>query len=388
MKIAFIGCGFVADFYMQTLKYYPHLELVTVFDRNPKRLKQFSNYYNINYAKNIDEILLNDEIKLVLNLTNPREHFNIIKKCLLKGKNVYSEKPLAMDYEEAKYLYQLAKKNKLKLVSAPSSVLSLTAQTIRSALEKKTIGDVKLVYANFDAGMTHKMKLTKWKSVSGALWPALDEFETGCTYQHAGYFLTWLFEYFGEAYKVTSFAKCIFPEKGVGVKISTPDFSVGCIEYKKVIAKVTLSVVAPLDRSLTIIGDKGVLYVPDIRNDQSPVYVKNIPPNKFESALEYRVNHFKLKLENLINWFPWSWGAQFRLYKKYPFINQISNKSSGRFKPVDFCNGPSELVMSINENRECRLSSRMALNVNEIIEVLQYPDRFKGSKTLLSPFVK
>ena len=52
-----------------------------------------------------------------------------------------------------------------------------------------------------------------------------------------------------------------------GSKIVTPDFSVGCIEYKDVIARVTLSVVAPLDRSLLIVGDKGNLLVPDIRDD-------------------------------------------------------------------------------------------------------------------------
>ena len=160
-----------------------------------------------------------------------------------------------------------------------------------------------MVYANFDAGMTHTMKPWNWKSKSGALWPALDEFETGCTFQHAGYFLTWLFSFFGPAKRVTAFSHCLFKDKGVNKIINTPDFSTGCIEYEDVIARVTLSVVSSLDRSLTIIGTKGVLYVPDIRNDNSPVYFKNIPPLRLESALEYRINHLRLKLENLINFF-------------------------------------------------------------------------------------
>ena len=46
------------------------------------------------------------------------------------------------------------------------------------------------------------------------------------------------------------------------------------------------------------------------------------------------------------------------------------------------------MVDSIVENRDCKLSSKMALNVNEILEVLQYPKRFNSEKRLLSPFLK
>ena len=49
---------------------------------------------------------------------------------------------------------------------------------------------------------------------SGALWPALDEFEVGCTYQHAGYFLTWLYNFL-VLLKVHSFSKCLFENKNV-----------------------------------------------------------------------------------------------------------------------------------------------------------------------------
>ena len=58
--------------------------------------------------------------------------------------------------------------------------------------------------------------------------------------------------------------------------------------------------------------------------------------------------------------------------------------SSGNYKPVDFCNGPAELVDSIEEKRDCVLSPEMALNITEIIEILQYPEKFKNKKELLS----
>ena len=127
-------------------------------------------------------------------------------------------------------------------------------------------------------------------------------FETGCI-STCGHILTWLYNFFGPATKVTSFAKCLFNDKDVSKKITTPDFSIGCVEYGNIVARVTNSIIAPLDRSLTLIGSEGILYVPDIRNDNCPIYYKKTPPGDLENALEYRINHFKLKLENLLIFF-------------------------------------------------------------------------------------
>ena len=387
MQIAIIGCGFVSDFYMNTIKYYPQLELNSVYDKDKKRLEKFKNFYSVRVEESLEKILNNKNVELIINLTNPSEHYKVIKACLKHNKHVYSEKPLGMDFKEAKELFSLAKIKKLKLASAPCSVLSVASQTVQKALLEKKIGKVKLVYANFDAGMTHKFNLSSWKNPSGAFWPALDEFKTGCTYEHAGYFLTWLHSFFGDAYKVHAYSKCLFPDKGVGSKILTPDFSVGCIEYKDVIARVTLSIVAPLDRSLLIVGDKGNILVPDIRDDHSSVYIRTNPLNKLESALEYRINFQKKRFEKFFNFFPWNWGHDWRFYKKLSFIKKEKQIISSKYKPVDFCKGPAEVVDSIIENRDCKLSSKMALNVNEILEVLQYPKRFNSEKKLLSPFL-
>ena len=384
MNVAFIGCGFVADFYMATIHHYKQLNLIKVYDKNKERLKQFCDYYGVNPVKSVNEILKDDKIELIINLTNPKEHFNVNYRSLKNNKHVYTEKPLSMNFKDAKYLYDFAKTKKLKLSSAPSSVLNKVSKTVEVALKENKIGNVRLVYANFDAGMTHKMKPWNWSTPSGAFWPAQDEFETGCTYEHAGYLLTWLYQFFGPAKSVMSFSKCLLKDKDIKTKLDTPDFSVGCIEYKNVVARVTLSIVAPLDRSMTIVGTEGILYVPDVRNDNSSVYIKKIPSSKLEAALEYRIDHYKSKFENIINFFPWNWGNRWRFLKNYPLIKKTKEVSSGSYKPVDFCNGPAELVDSIEEKRDCILSPEMALNTTEIIEMLQYPEKFKNKKNLLS----
>ena len=165
-------------------------------------------------------------------------------------------------------------------------MLSETAQTVWKALREGAIGRVRLVYANFDDGMiAPKLSPWSWTNESGVPWPAKDEFEVGCTYEHAGYVLTWLAAFFGPATKVTSFASCLITDKGIAVDVMAPDFTVGCIEYPGgVVARVTCGLVAPKDKSLTIIGDDGILSIANVRNDVCPVYVRSIPAGRWRGG--------------------------------------------------------------------------------------------------------
>ena len=139
MNIAIIGCGFVADFYMKTLKNYKQLNLIKVFDKDKKRLIKFCSYYGLEKAKDFREILNDKDINIILNLTNPRDHYNVNKQCLMSNKHVYSEKPLSMNFKDSKELFFLAKRKKLKLASAPSSVLNLTARTLKKFIDEKKL---------------------------------------------------------------------------------------------------------------------------------------------------------------------------------------------------------------------------------------------------------
>ena len=82
-----------------------------------------------------------------------------------------------------------------------------------------------------------------------------------------------------------------------------PDFSVASIEYQNgIVARVTCSIVAPIDKSLTIIGEDGVLEVANVRHDASPVYFRHIPGNGWRAGAERRLNLLREWLEGKMNW--------------------------------------------------------------------------------------
>ncbi len=386
MNIAIIGCGYVAELYAKTLKYYPKLTLAGVFDNNPTNLQSFCRRWKAKPYESLEYAVNDPSTQLVLNLTNPRSHHEVTKCCLEAGKHVYSEKPLAMTSEQAKELVVLADQKGLYLGAAPCSVLSETAQTMWKALKDKVIGRPRLVYAEFDDGLIAPTQSPwNWRNECGVAWPAKDEFEVGCTYEHAGYVLTWLAAFFGPAKTVTAFASCQLPDKGIPVDVMAPDFSVGCIEYAEgVVARVTCGLVAPRNKSLTIVGDNGVLWTNNVRDDAGPVYVRQIPSSRVHAAIERRLNTFRNWLESRFN-APFL-GEEWHFGQKYAFARKPTGRVLRGTKPVDFCRGPAELAEAILQRRPCRLSSHLGLHITELVEALQYPERFGGKRKLESTF--
>jgi predicted dehydrogenase len=379
MNIAIVGCGYVAESYAKTLGNYPELDLIGAYDHNDRNLLAFSNRWSVPTYLSLELLLDDPSVELVLNLTNPRSHYELTKRCVAAGKHVYSEKPLAMDAAAARELVDLARRKNVYLASAPCSMLSETAQSVWLALREGVIGRVRLVYANFDDGMiAPKMSPWSWTNESGVPWPAKDEFEVGCTYEHAGYVLTWLAAFFGPATKVTSFAACLIQDKGVAVDSMAPDFTVGCVEYSGVVARVTCGLVAPRDKSLTIIGDDGILSVANVRNDVCPVYVRSIPPRRWRAAIERRVNALLRRVPG--------WDREWHIWSRLPMARKPPPRLLGGEKPVDFCRGPAEMAHAIRHKRPCRLSPELGWHITELIERLQFPEKFGSNREMVSRF--
>ena len=366
MRIAIVGCGFVADFYMQSLPQYPILELAAITDRDPSRLARFAAHHRLSCVKNsLDEILADPSIELVLNLTNPDSHYPVSLACLQHGKHVYSEKPLAMQIAQARELYELAQSKGLRIASAPCNVLSETAQSMWKALREGVVGPVKLVYAEMDDGLVHKMPYRKWRSASGHYWPYKDEFEVGCTLEHAGYYVTWLTAFFGPAVSVTAYSSCLYPDKETDVPLNreAPDFSVACIRFASgVVARLTCSIIAPRDQHFRFFGDSGILYVDDSWDYRAPVHIKR---------------WFNIRRKMIVS----------PIARTYPLLKfDRAGKPTRGANPMEFCRGPAEIAAAIAQGRESHLPADYCLHNNEIVLAIQYATENSATYHLTTSF--
>jgi predicted dehydrogenase len=359
MKIAIIGTGFVADYYMTTLANHPQLVLGGVYDRDPARLKQFAEYYKVAIYPDFDAILADQQLGLVVNLTTPENHYSLSKQALEAGKHVYCEKPLAMRYEEAAELVAIAERQNLILASAPANALSDAHRLVASTLG--SIGKPRLVYAEMEDGPVFRANWQQWRSVSGARWPGPHELEVGCTLEHAGYALSWLVSLFGPVESLSAFSALTFPDKGPGTETIAvaPDFSVGCLMFRSgVIARLTCGLAAPRDRSLTILGDKGTLAVSDLWDHRSPVYL--------EIAAEGRTLRTKLaerleaRLKRFLPWKPLP--GRKLVYERSATLAKLPSYPS----QIDFAGGIAAQADAIEQGTPLFSSGKVALHITEL----------------------
>lgn len=364
--VAIVGCGFVADYYMATLAAYPWIRVAGVFDMDQARLDIFSSYYRLNKYGSFDELLGDSRVSIVINLTNPRSHYEISRRCLEAGRHVYSEKPLAMSYEDSESLVALAESRGLMISSAPCSLLGNAAQTLWRGVRDRVVGDVRLVYAELDDGMVHLMPYKRWHSMSGAPWPYKDEFETGCTLEHAGYCLSWLVAIFGHVKTVTAYSDCLIPDKVEGMLLDppdTPDFSAGLLKFESgVVARLTTTIVGPHDHSIRMMGYRGVMEIDDCWFNDSKVYIRKLHTIRRKTFL-----------------------SPFRSVLRVPGTPRRKLVNTGGNR-MDYAAGVAELAEALLQGRSCRLSPRFSLHVTEVSLALQGAGTIAGTYATRSRF--
>lgn len=355
-SVSIIGCGFVADLYMRSFATFPHVTVTRVFDKDADRLNAFCDYWNLPKATSLDA-LLEDAPKgsLILNLTNPSSHQKINAACLNAGHHVYSEKPLAMSMDDAKSLNTLAKEKGLMMASAPCSALGEAAQTLGKALRDQTAGTPRLIYAELDDGFIPQAPFQQWRSESGAPWPAEDEFQVGCTLEHAGYYLSWLIAWFGSVRRVVAASAEVLPSKDPSGQ-GTPDVSVATLFFENgPVVRLTCSIVAPHDHQIRIIGDEGVLTVKKAWDNSAPV--------KFYRRLRIR----RRLLESPL-------GRKIKLGKTtHPKVGRWGAAS------MNFALGPVEMLQAIEDKTQSRLSGDFALHLNEVTLAIQNAGDSQGA---------
>ncbi|MGB3556491.1 MAG: Gfo/Idh/MocA family oxidoreductase [Jannaschia sp.] len=277
MKIGIIGCGYVFDHYMATRAKHPGLEIAGVADIDAARLKRATEFYGLTAYDSVAALLADPDIPVIANFTSIEAHYETTRAALEAGKHVYSEKPLVMAMDRARELMELAASKGLHLTCAPSNALGPTSQTMWKAVRDGAVGDVRMVYAEFDDNPIYLMSPEGWRSRSGAPWPYLHEYEMGCTWEHVGYHLTWMCAIFGPVRAVTAFSKVTVPDKTDQPldPADTPDFSVACLDFESgVVGRVTCSIAAPYDHRMRIVGKDGMIHADTYRHYHCPVKIE------------------------------------------------------------------------------------------------------------------
>lgn len=139
LGIGIVGCGVISDIYLRNAARFAQLSLRAVADLRPEAAQAKARAHGID-ALTPEALMARDDIDIVVNLTVPAAHLQVGLAALRAGKHVYSEKPLAVDGDEARQLADLAAARGLRVGCAPDTFLGGAHQTARALLDAGAIG--------------------------------------------------------------------------------------------------------------------------------------------------------------------------------------------------------------------------------------------------------
>lgn len=383
MRIALVGCGFVFDIYMRTLRAHPELKVLGVFDRDYSRAAAVNTHYGFPIYETLEEVLGDPDVDAVVNLTNIESHFDVSRRALQAGKHVYSEKPITKSLDETRELFAIAAQHGVRLYAAPCNIYSDSVRTMLCAAEAGAIGEPLLVYAELDDNPIHHMGFENIKSPTGAPWPLREEVLEGCTFEHLGYHLVWICALLGPATSVTAFSTELIEGKAEDLPslIGTPDYSVANLQFASgAVARITCSVVAPRDHRMRIIGRDGELRTDGYRQYRAPVHLerfssRSLSARKFRTLRTHPIlgRAFGIGGRRIRLLRNWKSSAVERGYLVAPNWKQRVTEAIRRREVYaqDKFAGVAEMAKEIKEGRPQFLSPDFLLHLNELTLLIQ-----------------
>ncbi len=264
LGVGILGCGNISTTYFSLSPLFKGIRVLACADLNPAAAEAKAKEYGVK-AQTVEELLANDEIDVIVNLTIPDAHFPVSKAILEAGKHVYSEKPLTVTLEEGKQLQALAKSKGLAVGCAPDTFLGGAHQLARAYIDGGGVGRI-------TSGTCHVMSpgMEMWHPNPGFFFlngggPILDL---------GPYYIANLINFLGPVKRVAALTSMANktrtvtsePLNGTIIPVETPTNIHALLEFSEG-ATITLSaswdVWSHRHANMELYGTEGSIYVPD-----------------------------------------------------------------------------------------------------------------------------
>ena len=145
-----VGAGGIAHKFADAVNHIDNAKLQAVASTNLQRAKDFAQKYSIPYHyDSYEQLFSNDSVDVVYVATTHNFHCNNTLDALKAKKHVLCEKPMAVNASQVKQMINLAQSNKVFLMEAMWTRFLPMMAEVRDIIEKGTIGQPQLLYADF-----------------------------------------------------------------------------------------------------------------------------------------------------------------------------------------------------------------------------------------------
>ena len=161
-QIAVIGFGYWGKNLVRIFHQLGALRLIC--DTNPSRAEVArANYPGVDFCDNLEQVLTNDAIDAVVIASPAVTHYELAKAALLSGKDVFVEKPLALDVSAGKELVDLAADQQRVLMVGHILQYHPAIHKLHEMTQSGELGRIEYLYSN-------RLNIGKFRNEENILW--------------------------------------------------------------------------------------------------------------------------------------------------------------------------------------------------------------------------
>ena len=277
VRAGVVGCGTISPAYFNGCKPYAVIEIVACADMVPEIAQERASEFAIPKACTVDQLLADDSIDIVVNLTVPKAHAEVNLAGIAAGKSVHCEKPLAVNRADGARTLEAAEENGVRVGCAPDTFLGGGIQTCRKLIDDGWIG-LPVAATAFMVSRGHE----RWHPAPDFFY----EIGGGPMLDMGPYYLTALVNLLGPVGRVCGSARATFAERlitregpryGDKIPVETPTHLAGTLDFASgAIGTMIMSfdVWSHHLPRIEIYGSEGSLSVPDPNGFDGPVFIQ------------------------------------------------------------------------------------------------------------------
>jgi UDP-2-acetamido-3-amino-2,3-dideoxy-glucuronate N-acetyltransferase len=160
-KIAVVGSGYWGKNLVRVFHELQALEVVC--DARPEALEFVRSHYSVRMTPDIGSILSDPSIQGVVIAAPAAQHFQLAKECLLADKDVYVEKPLALQVHEGRTLVELASRRNRILMVGHILEYHPAILELKRMISEGELGRIQYIFSS-------RLNLGKLRTEENILW--------------------------------------------------------------------------------------------------------------------------------------------------------------------------------------------------------------------------
>lgn len=325
--VALVGIGYWGKNLFRNL--YELGVLHTIYDSNPKVVREYkSKFPEINLADSFESLLNHSAIKAVVIATPAITHYELTKKALLAGKDVFVEKPLSLMVSQGEELVALAEEKEKILMVGHILQYHPAVIKLKELIDLGELGKIYYIYSN-------RLNIGKLRTEENILW------------SFAPHDISVILMLTGEEPVAISAFGGDYINKGIY------DTTLTTLEFKSGIkGHIFVSWLHPYkEQKLIVVGSKAMAVFDDVSKEKLLLYPHKIQWLEGKIPIAEKADSYKIEVEN-----------------REPLREELKH-----------------FLECIKERKTPRTDGKEALRVLKILQYAEESLKKKGERILLSP---